>query len=243
MNGNGFRGSHLPASRRVTTLEVVRTTSGATAGGHAAIPRGAPTNETILADYLAVVGPQELNLVVLNGSGRSSTDIALSGLTDLLDLVALRTTHGREPSTFNKELMPGLFMTPTAVQHAVGEWGIQGAVDALAEGLPTLGPRPITPPEEGRASPMMWLVSAGDPRLGEALYAALDRIYRPHRHMWSHAGDEGEDLRWALVVQLLDADLDALFPTLRAQPGWATYLQRSDRYLDRLNPQTGINPR
>lgn len=193
----------------------------------------------MLAEYLALYGPTELNLVVLNQSGRSETDQQLANLLDLIDLVTLRTSHGREPSTINKELVPGLFMSPTIVQEAIGDYGIQSAVDSLSDGLPTLGPRALTPVEGDARSPMVWLISAGDPRLGEALYGAVDQLYRPHRHMWSHSELPDDTLRWALLYQLSDAELDAIFPDLRQQGGYAAYDQRANRALDRLTPQTG----
>lgn len=161
-------------------------------------------------------------------------------MLDLFDLVVLRTTHGREPGTFAKELMPGIFMTPTAVQTSIGEYGIQDAIERLLEGVDTYGPRPLTAPAEGHGSPMMWLISAGDTRQGESLYRQMDTTYRPHRHMWSHHERPGEDLHWAILVQLSDAEIDAVFPTLRTEPGYAQYVERSDRALANLTPQTGI---
>ena len=243
MNSNGFRGSYLPPSRRVATLELVRTApTGGVSGGPITGASSGLSNDAVLADYLSAFGPQELNLVVLNRDGRSETNQQLADLMDLIDLATLKTSHGREPSTFNKELLPGVFMSPTSVQEALGEWGIQGAVDALSEGLPTLGLRALAPPPEGASSPMMWLISAGDPRLGESLYGMMDRLYRPHRHMWSHVQLEDETLRWAILYQLTDAELDLVFPELRRQSGYAAYEQRSNRFLERLNPQTGNVP-
>lgn len=179
---------------------------------------------------------------MLNRDPKSETDTLLAELLDLLDLATFRTSHGREPSTFNKELMPGIFMSPTSVQRALGEWGLQSAVDSLAEGLPSLGPRPLAPPSAGGASPMMWLVSAGDARIGEQLYGMMDRLYAPHRHMWSHVQLDDETLRWAILYQLTDAEIDTVFPELRRQPGYVAYEQRSNRFLERLNPQTGNLP-
>lgn len=238
MSTNGFRGAHLPPSPRVTKFEPV-TQDGITSAGSAGSGTSGPTNDSVLAEYLGTFGPRELNLVVLNKGGRSTTDHALAEILDLMDAAVLWTTHGREPSTFNKELMPGVFMAPTPVQEAVGEWGIQGAVDAMEEGLDTFGPDPLKPPEGDQLSPMMWLITSGDPDLGERLYGAMDRVYRPHRHMWSHVETDAEMLHWLILVQLPDEDLDRIFPNLRDQPGWHTYLKRSDRYVDRLTSQTG----
>lgn len=235
---NGFRGSHLPPARRLTKLDAVRSR-----GGPSAAPVRAATssltNEAVLADYLAVCGAMELNLVAINRDGRTGTNALLADLTDLIDLVTLRTSHGREPSTLNKELAPGLFMSSTPVQEAVGEWGIQGAIDALQEGLATLGPRALAPPGDDRGSPMMWLLSTGNASRAETLYRMMDDLYRPHRHMWSHAETPDDTLRWAILYQLTDAEMDRVFPALRGQAGYAVYERRSDSFLDRLTPQTG----